>query len=81
VRRGTRGEAAKLTANPIFKRQEWCNGVSWAVSDILIANGRPELATGVMRFVCKIAPPMSERESIAEELRRSTQPSGPTLGS
>lgn len=42
----------------------------WAVSDILIAEGRPELATQVRRFSAQMPPPWTDRESIAEGLRR-----------
>lgn len=41
----------------------------WAVSDILIAEGRPELATQVRRFSAQMPPPWTDRESIAEALR------------
>lgn len=45
----------------------------WAVSDILVAGGRPELAAEVRRFSAQMPPPRTDRESIAEELRRRTR--------
>jgi predicted transcriptional regulator len=42
----------------------------WAVSDILVANGKSDLAADVRRFASQMPPPMTERESIAESLRR-----------
>jgi relaxase-like protein len=42
----------------------------WAVSDILVADGRPELAAQVRRFSAQMPPPWTDRESIAEMLRR-----------
>jgi Relaxase/Mobilisation nuclease domain len=44
-----------------------------AVSDILVAEGRPELAAEVRRFSAQMPPPWTDRESIAEELRRRTR--------
>jgi len=41
----------------------------WAVSDILVAEGRPELAAQVRRFSAQMPPPRTDRESIAEALR------------
>jgi predicted transcriptional regulator len=41
----------------------------WAVSDILVAQGRPELAAEVRRFSAQMPPPWTDREAIAEELR------------
>jgi hypothetical protein len=40
----------------------------WAVSDILVAEGRLELAAQVRRFSAQMSPPLTERESIAEAL-------------
>jgi hypothetical protein len=40
----------------------------WAVSDILVAEGRPELAAQVRRFVSEMSPPRTEKELIAHEL-------------
>jgi hypothetical protein len=40
----------------------------WAVSDILIREGRPELAGQVRRFVSEMSPPRTEKEFIAHEL-------------
>jgi hypothetical protein len=45
----------------------------WAVSDILVAEGRPELAAQVRRFSAEMSPPWTDRESIAEALRRHTR--------
>ena len=42
----------------------------WALSDILIAEGRPELAAQVRRFSARMRPSRTDRESIAEALRR-----------
>lgn len=44
-----------------------------AVSDILVAEGRPELAAQVRRFSGQMPPPWTDRESIAEVLRRHTR--------
>jgi hypothetical protein len=44
----------------------------WAVSDILLAEGRSELAAQVTRFSAEMPPPWTDRESIAEALRRRT---------
>jgi hypothetical protein len=41
-----------------------------ATGDILVASGRVELARQVWRFVTAMPPPMTERERIAEDLRR-----------
>lgn len=40
---------------------------------ILIAEGRPELAAQVRRFSAQMPPPLTDRESIAEALRRHTR--------
>jgi hypothetical protein len=45
----------------------------WAFSDILVAEGRPELAAQVRRFSARMPPPWTDRESIAEALRRHTR--------
>jgi hypothetical protein len=45
----------------------------WAVSDILVVEGRPELAGLVRRFSAQMPPPWTDRESIAEALRRPTR--------
>jgi hypothetical protein len=42
----------------------------WAVSDILVSQGRQELAAQVRRFSAQMPPPWTDRESIAEALRR-----------
>jgi len=44
-----------------------------AVSDILVAEGRPELAAQARRFSAQMPPPWTDRESIAETLRRNTR--------
>jgi hypothetical protein len=41
-----------------------------AVSDILMAEGRKELANDVRRFAAQMPPPMTDRESIAEDMQR-----------
>jgi len=43
-----------------------------AVSDILVAEGRPELAAQVRRFSAWMPQPLTDREAIAETLRRHT---------
>jgi Relaxase/Mobilisation nuclease domain len=48
-----------------------------AVSDILVAEGRPELAAQVKRFSAQMPPPWTDRESIAEALRRHTREARP----
>jgi hypothetical protein len=45
----------------------------WAVSDILAAEGRPELAAQVRRFVSEMSPPRTEKELIAHELLARTR--------
>ena len=45
----------------------------WAISDILVAEARPELAAQVRRFSPEMQPPWTDRESIAEALRRHTR--------
>jgi hypothetical protein len=45
----------------------------WAVGDILVAEGRPELAAQVRRFSAQMPPPWTDREAIAETLRRHTR--------
>jgi len=42
----------------------------WAMSDILAVQGNPELAAQVRRFSGQMPPPWTDRESIAEALRR-----------
>jgi hypothetical protein len=41
----------------------------WAVSDMLVAEGRPELAAQVRRFLAQMPPPWTDREAIAQELQ------------
>jgi hypothetical protein len=43
----------------------------WAVSDILVAEERPELAAQVTRFAAQMPPVRTDRELIAEALRHS----------
>jgi hypothetical protein len=45
----------------------------WAVSDILVAEGRPELAAQITRFMARMPRPLTDREAIAEALRRHTR--------
>jgi hypothetical protein len=45
----------------------------WAVSDILVAEGRAELAAQVRRFPAQMPPPWTEREAMAQALRRHTR--------
>jgi predicted transcriptional regulator len=45
----------------------------WAVNDILVAEGRPELAAQVRRFSAQMPSPRTDRESIAETLRKHTR--------
>jgi hypothetical protein len=42
----------------------------FAVGDILMAEGRKELASAVWRFAAEMPPPKTERELIAEDLQR-----------
>jgi len=41
----------------------------WAVSDILVAEGRPELAEEVRRFSAQLSRPQTDREFIAQALQ------------
>ena len=59
---------AKLLETRREVEQGW-----WAVSDILVAEGRPELAAQVRRFSAEMPPPWTDRESIAEALRRRSR--------
>jgi hypothetical protein len=45
----------------------------WAVSEILVAEGRPELAEQVRRFSAEMPPPCTDREAIAERPRGHTR--------
>ena len=45
----------------------------WAVSDILVGEGRPELATQVRGFSAQMPAPRTDRESIADALQRHTR--------
>jgi hypothetical protein len=59
-------EAGKATLLETRKRVER----GWkAISDILVAEGREELAAQVRRFAAEMRPPMTERELIAEQLQ------------
>ena len=43
----------------------------WAVSEILVAHGHAELAAQVRRFTAQMLPPRTDRESMAEALRKA----------
>jgi hypothetical protein len=45
----------------------------WAVCDILVAEGRSELAAQVRRFSSDMPPPSTDRELMADALRRHTR--------
>ena len=45
----------------------------WEVSEILAAQGQKDLAAEVKRFVSRMPPPRSDRELIAEELRKQVR--------
>jgi hypothetical protein len=45
----------------------------WAASDLLVTQGRPELAEQVRRFSAEMPAPLTEREFIAEALRGSVR--------
>jgi predicted transcriptional regulator len=45
----------------------------WAVSDILVAEGRPELAAQVRRFAAQMPRPRTDRESLADALRKRSR--------
>jgi hypothetical protein len=45
----------------------------WALSDILVVEGRPELAAQVRRFSAQMPPPWTDRESIAEALHNARE--------
>lgn len=67
MRGNLRAEAGK--AKLLETRREVERG--WrAVSDILTTDGRAELAAQVRRFSAQMSPPWTDRESIAEALRR-----------
>jgi predicted transcriptional regulator len=68
--RNLRIEAGK--ARLLNTRREVERGWS-AVSDILVAEGRPELAAQVKRFSGQMPPPWTDRESIAEALERQAR--------
>jgi hypothetical protein len=69
--RGTlRVEAGK--AKLLETRKELQRGWS-AVNDILVSQGQPEVASQVRRFSAQMPPPWTDRESIAEALRRHTR--------
>jgi len=65
-----RAEAGK--AKLLQTRREVNRGW-WAVRDILAAEGRPELAAEVGRFAAQMQPPLTDREAIAEALRRQSR--------
>ena len=64
---GLRVEAGKARLLETRKQVErgW-----WAISDILVAEGRAELAEQVRRFSGQMPPPRTDREAIAEALPR-----------
>jgi hypothetical protein len=67
-RRFEAGKAALLETRKRVER-------GWeAISDILVAEGKRELAARVMRFAAEMPPPMTERELIGEELGRRIRP-------
>ena len=45
----------------------------WAVSDILVAEGRPDFASQIRQFSAQMPPPWTDREAIAQALRRHTR--------
>jgi Relaxase/Mobilisation nuclease domain len=45
----------------------------WAISDILVAEGRPELAAQVRRFSAQMPQPWTDRELIAQALERHSR--------
>lgn len=55
----------KLTETRRQVQQGW-----FAISGAVIANGDPALAERIREFVVQMAPPRTEREQIAEQLRR-----------
>lgn len=66
--RGLRADPAKETL--IKTRKEVQRG--WReVSEILASQGQEELSGRLMRFVSRMPPPRSDRQMIAEELRKS----------
>jgi hypothetical protein len=70
IKGNMRVEAGKAKLLETRREVEW----GWrAVSDILVAEGRPELAAQVRRFSAQMPPPKTDRESIAESLRRRTR--------
>jgi hypothetical protein len=48
----------------------------WAVSDILVAEGRPALAGELRRFAAQMPPPWTDRERIAEALQATAATRG-----
>jgi hypothetical protein len=70
LKRNLRVEAgkAKLVDTRRAVERGW-----WAVSAILVAERRSELASQVRRFSAQMPPPWTDRESIAEALRRHTR--------
>jgi hypothetical protein len=59
---------ARLLETRIEVERGW-----WGVSDILVAEGRPELAAQVRQFSAEMPPPWTDREWIAYALRRHTR--------
>jgi relaxase-like protein len=54
----------------VLETRRAVEGGWWAVSDIMIGDRRPELAAQVRRFSAEMPPPWTDRESIAEALRK-----------
>ena len=56
----------------------------WAISEILVAEGHPELAAQVRDFAARMPPPRTDREAIADTLlkhvhrARAREREGPT---
>lgn len=83
----TRDQAAEV-ASDLLRRNLWVKAGNgkllqtrrqvergwWAVSKILVSEGRPELAAQVRRFSAEMLPPLSERERLVESLRQSRAP-------
>lgn len=67
IRGRVRAEASKETLIQTRKQVErgW-----WRVSEILAAQGQRDVAAEITRFVGRMPPPRSDREIIAEEMRK-----------
>ena len=63
-------------AQLVTTREEVVRG--WAaVGEILVAEGQPELATQVKRFVDEMPPPLTEKEQLATQILQRTR--GPRI--